>query len=110
VNYGLKQSDITSIVQAVAQFDDIEVAVIFGSRAKGNFKKASDIDIAIQGKAITSKTATGLRSVLEELPLPYFFDVVHYETIQNQDLTDHIDRVGEIIYQRPAFGERTGDS
>lgn len=100
MSYGLRQSDVECILEAVSGFDEIESVVIFGSRAKGNSKTASDVDIAIKGKGVTSKTVTGLRTAIDEMPLPYFFDIVHYETINNQELIDHIDRVGEIMYQR----------
>ena len=98
---GLQQRAIDSITKASEEFPEIEEVVLFGSRAKGNFKKASDIDLAIKGKTITDITVTRLSSRLnEELPLPYFFDVVHYESIGNPDLVGHIDRIGKIIYRK----------
>ena len=74
--------------------------LIFGSRAKGNSKSGSDIDLALKGLDVTDKTIARLRTMLNDLPLPFFFDIVDYKTIQNQDLISHIDRVGEIIYQK----------
>jgi hypothetical protein len=69
-----------------------------------NFKKASAVDLAIFGKNITSKTAVRLRSLLnEELPLPYFFDVVVYEKIANDKLKRHIDEHGVALF--PAQSE-----
>lgn len=95
---GLTQSDIRRITAAIKQFSEIEDAIIFGSRAKGTYKKASDVDLAIKGRAVTSETIKRLNFLLnEELPLPYFFDVVHYESLENQLLVEHIDRVGKSI-------------
>jgi len=95
---GLTQTDIKRITAAIKQFPEIEDAVIFGSRAKGTHKKASDVDLAIKGRAVTSETINRLNFLLnEELPLPYFFDVVHYESLENQLLVEHIDRVGKSI-------------
>ena len=92
---GLTQTDIERITAAIKQFPEIEQAVIFGSRAKGTYKKASDVDLAIKGRAVTGETIKRLSFLLnEKLPLPYFFDVVHYESLENRLLIEHIDRVG----------------
>jgi predicted nucleotidyltransferase len=75
--------------------------VLFGSRAKGTQKIASDVDLAIKGKAVTYATAVRLADMLnEEKPLPYFFDVLHYESIIEPRLLEHIDRVGIVLYAR----------
>jgi uncharacterized protein len=99
--HGLRDEDIRLILESVRLFPEITQVVLFGSRAKGNFKKASDVDLAIKGAAVTYDTAVKLADVLnEDKPLPYFFDVVHYESITEQCLVDHIDRVGVIMYQQ----------
>ncbi|MFI3158033.1 MAG: nucleotidyltransferase domain-containing protein [Methylococcaceae bacterium] len=93
---GLTQTDISRITAAIKQFPEIDDALIFGSRAKGTHKKASDVDLAIKGRAVTGETIKRLSFMLnEELPLPYFFDVVHYEVLENRQLIGHIDRVGK---------------
>ena len=98
---GLNQRDLDNITTAVKKFPDIEQAIIFGSRAKGNHKKGSDVDLAIKGKNISEETVKRLSGELnEEMPLPYFFDVVHFDKISNSGLADHISRVGEVIFER----------
>ena len=84
-----------------AKYSEVEEVFIFGSRAKGNYKKGSDIDLAIKGKNISESLAGTIRGILEdEVPLPYQFDVVHYASISNPDFISHIDRVGIIFYQQ----------
>jgi predicted nucleotidyltransferase len=101
MNLGLKESEISNIIKAAGELPEIEEVVIFGSRAKGNFKKASDIDLAIKGKTVTDVTIKRLSARLnEELSMPYFFDVLEYASINNQDLLDHIQRVGTVIYKK----------
>jgi uncharacterized protein len=101
MNPGLKESEISNIVKASEELPEIEEVIIFGSRAKGNFKKASDIDLAIKGKTVTQVTIKRLSARLnEELPMPYFFDVLDYASINNQDLLDHIKRAGTVIYKK----------
>ena len=100
-SYGLTEDDMAKIAEAIRQFDEIAVVVLFGSRAKGNYKPGSDVDLAVKGDRITPRTIAQLAGLLnEELPLPYCFDVVDYSTLENQPLADHIDRVGVTIYDR----------
>ncbi|MBD1916974.1 MULTISPECIES: nucleotidyltransferase domain-containing protein [Cyanophyceae] len=96
--YGLTESDMAQIVGACGQFEEIAAVVLFGSRAKGNYKPGSDVDLAVKGDRITRRTIAQLADLLnEELPLLYFFDVVHYSSL-DQPLADHIDRVGVVLY------------
>jgi uncharacterized protein len=102
--YGLRDSDLSQIMDAIAQFDEISEVVLFGSRAKGNYKAGSDVDLAIKGDRVTHTTLLELSDCLnEEKPLPYFFDLVHYETLDEPRLAEHIDRVGVVIFPTELF-------
>lgn len=106
MKYGLLPRDMEYITQALQKFPEIEVALVFGSRAKGNYVRGSDVDLTIKGAGITHTTVSRLLFLLnEEYPLPYFFDVIHYESLVNPDLVEHIDRVGEIIYEHVPTSE-----
>ena len=96
---GLRDSDIVHITDAISQFDEISEVLLFGSRAKGNYKIGSDVDLAIEGDRVTPTMVLELSDCLnEEKPLPYFFDVIQYETIDELRLVEHIDRVGIVIF------------
>jgi predicted nucleotidyltransferase len=72
---------------------------MFGSRAKGNYKNGSDVDIALKGK-LSFETITHINYLLnEETTMPYKFDVLNYHTIQDKDLIEHINRAGICFYQ-----------
>ena len=98
--FGLSQRDIELLRQTLSALPEVEEAIVFGSRAKGNAEPGADIDIALKGESVTEKTVLTLVTALEELPLPYFYDIVAYRNIQNQDLIEHIDRVGGVLYER----------
>jgi len=99
MNFGLQQGDLNEIVRILDTFPEIEEAILFGSRAKGTFKKGSDIDIAVKGTGIDDQVVTSLSYLLnEESSLPYFFDIVHLDILSEQALRAHIDRVGKRIY------------
>lgn len=99
--YGLLDSDIEYILKAATKFKEIECVVLFGSRAIGNYKKGSDVDLAIIGKEVSSKVIYELEDLLDEVyPLPYFFDIIRYEEITNHQLIEHINSVGKVLYQK----------
>lgn len=97
--FGLLDRDMIYIHKALEHFEEIEKAIIFGSRAMGNYKKGSDVDIAIIGEDVTSKTIFKLDDYLNEVyPLPYFFDIIQYNSIKNEKLIEHINNEGKLIY------------
>lgn len=101
MSFGLTKEDMVFIVSAIGQFNEIKKAVIFGSRAKGNYKPGSDVDIAIFGDGITFDTLSRLHAILEEeSPMPYFFDIVDYSHLTHTELKEHIERVGITIFER----------
>jgi uncharacterized protein len=99
---GLSKKDCHLITGILARFPGIHEAIIFGSRAKGKYKNGSDIDVALKGEGINSLIISQIQSILnEELPLPWFFDVVSYEHINDLELKEHINRVGIVFYTQP---------
>ncbi|MFE7149808.1 nucleotidyltransferase domain-containing protein [Heyndrickxia sporothermodurans] len=105
--FGLLDRDFEYIQRAMENLKEIDKAIIFGSRALGNYKKGSDVDIAISGKNVTSKTLYQLDDLLnEEFPLPYFFDIVQYEEINNENLKNHIDTFGREIYRKSELSQK----
>ena len=97
--FGLLDSDIATIVQVLSQYPKVEQAYLFGSRAKGNYKNGSDVDIAIKGGELDFDTLSQISYLLnEETSMPYKFDLVNYHSIQEPALREHIDRVGIEFY------------
>lgn len=100
---GLLDRDFTFILEAAKKDPNIEELVLFGSRAMGNYKPGSDVDLAVKGENVDRSTIRRLSECInEELPLPYFFDVLDYNTIENEALKTHIDRHGIVIYRKNA--------
>ncbi len=100
-NFGITEKSYQLILTALKDYQEVEKAVLFGSRAKGNYRKGSDIDLAITGKNVSAKVALDLKAYLNEvLPIPYYLDVVAYDLIDQTDLKEHIDRIGTSFYQK----------
>jgi predicted nucleotidyltransferase len=99
-DFGLSSNNINKINSVFQQYPEINEVLIFGSRAKGNFRDNSDIDLAIKSKNISLSVLQQIEIKLEELYIPNYFDLVIYEKIENQELIEHINRVGKKIYEK----------
>ena len=98
-DYGLKESDLLEICKFIKVFPEIEKVYIFGSRAKGNYKNGSDIDLVLLGAKINTETPLKLSYLLnEETNMPYQFDILNFHSISEPALIQHINRVGIKIY------------
>jgi predicted nucleotidyltransferase len=97
---GLTKEEITSIRAVFSKYHQVEEVLIYGSRAMGNFKPASDIDLTLIGKDIDLSLQTKIEFDLDDLMLPYKFDISIYHKITNPEFLDHIKRVGKEIYKR----------
>ena len=87
---------INAIFSAYPGVDEV---ILYGSRAKGNFKPGSDIDLALIGKKLQLKDLLHIISELDELMLPWKIDITLFHHIDNEELINHINRVGVVFYQ-----------
>ena len=94
---GLAQTDLDLIRSVLKRHTEVSGAILFGSRAKGTAAPSSDIDLALEGISDQLK-AEAIASELDELPLPYRFDVVALLTVKSPQLSAHIARVGVRVY------------
>ena len=101
MKFGLTEHTLQLIINCISNFTSIDSAVLYGSRAKGNFKDGSDIDISLKGKNLTLKDVLKLENEIDDLLLPYKFDICIYHQINNPDLIEHIDTLGIEIYSKP---------
>ncbi|MEO6328821.1 MAG: nucleotidyltransferase domain-containing protein [Ginsengibacter sp.] len=98
--FGLTEKQYKLIENVIISINEIERVIIFGSRALDNFKPASDIDLAITGTNLNWNITNRFYSQLEDLPLPFMFDVLDYNLISNQALKSKIDTQGKIFFER----------
>jgi len=94
--HGIPQNVLDKIKITIFALSTVEEAIIYGSRAKGNYKEGSDIDIVIKGD-LSFNDLTKISVNLEELNLPWKIDISLYNQIKNFELLEHIERVGITI-------------
>ncbi|MGL4941703.1 MAG: nucleotidyltransferase domain-containing protein [Thermoguttaceae bacterium] len=101
MNHGLSERSLATIGQIFARYPAVERAVLYGSRAEGNYKPGSDIDLTLHtNDAFTHTDLLRIMGDFDDSTLPYMVDVSEYKTLQNDDLIAHIDRVGKVIYEK----------
>lgn len=98
--FGLPPATLEKLNSVFAQHDAINSVLIYGSRAKGNYRAGSDIDLTIKGGGISFAEFMQIEDQIDDLMLPYSVDLSQYRQLENAELIAHIDRVGVAIYTR----------
>lgn len=99
---GLSDHQLDLMAAVFRRFPLIHEVVLYGSRSKGTYRPESDIDLALMG-VDDPLQAQAVADELDELPLPYRFDVTAYGAIQHAPLREHIERVGVVLYRCAPF-------
>lgn len=98
MKHGLPDHTVAQICAVLAQCPQVERAVLYGSRAKGNFKPGSDIDLTLYGAGLTQKLCSSRAEVLDDLLLPYSIDLSVFADLKHPELEAHIQRVGGGVF------------
>lgn len=98
--FGLPETTVNTIRRILAEVPAVEKAVIYGSRAKGNYRPGSDIDLSLFGAALDLEILGEIAARLDESPIPYQVDLSIFDRIDHAGLREHIERVGKIFYTR----------
>jgi len=99
--FGLKESTIERICAVFEKYPQVEKAVLYGSRAKGNYKNGSDIDLVLLGGAdLTLNVLYKIMDEIDDLLLPYTIDLSILNNISDADVIEHIQRVGVTFYEK----------
>ncbi len=101
MNHGLSAATVERIVTVLAHYPEIERALLYGSRAKGSQRTGSDIDLTLFGSRLNHALLLRLDNELDDLLLPYKFDLSLFADLTHPELIDHIHRVGVVFYERP---------
>jgi uncharacterized protein len=100
MKFGLSTSALEKIQSVFKKYQEIEEVLIYGSRAKGNYREGSDIDITLKGEKLTHSLLASIEQDIDELNTPYLFDISIYHLLKSPSLIDHIDRIGQVLYQQ----------
>ena len=94
LKYGLEEKTIKAIKSVFTKYPEIQKVILYGSRAKSNFKKGSDIDLTLVAPKLNTTDLLKIENELEDLMLPYKIDLSLFHKIDNAELTEHMNRIG----------------
>jgi predicted nucleotidyltransferase len=97
--FGLYPNSYKQLLSIFQKCENIEKVIIYGSRAKGNYREGSDIDFTLIGN-LNYDDILKLKHEFEESTIPYLIDISIFSDLQSESLIDHINRVGKIFYNR----------
>nr|WP_314895547.1 nucleotidyltransferase domain-containing protein [uncultured Flavobacterium sp.] len=100
MKFGLNKETISKINSVFVKHSEIEKVIIYGSRAKGNFRNGSDVDLTLFGNELKDGLVGEINLEIDDLNTPYLFDISIYNQLTSESLKDHINRVGKIFYER----------
>lgn len=100
MKYGIKEEQWDMLCYIFAKNPRIEKVILYGSRAKGTFKPYSDVDITLVGSDLSTTDLADTMNAIDDLLLPYMFDVSLYHKLKSPKLLDHISRRGIVIYKK----------
>jgi predicted nucleotidyltransferase len=98
--FGLPIEVVSKIGGVLAGHPEVVSAILYGSRAKGNYKPGSDIDLTLVGGRLAHDDLLKIMGELDDLLLPYTIDLSIFHMIDHEGLRDHIQRVGQEFYHR----------
>jgi predicted nucleotidyltransferase len=100
LKFGLNDITIERLQGVFRRYEEVDEVIIYGSRAKGNFRVGSDIDITIKGTALNKKIMSNIWQDIEDLNFPYKVDLSDFGTLNAPLLSEHIERVGQVFYKK----------
>ena len=95
---GLSSQVIQKIKGVFSSHPEVEAVILYGSRAMGNFKAGSDVDLTLKGTGLNLSKLAKISGEMDDLSLPYTFDFSIHSQIKNPELLEHIDRAGTVFY------------
>ena len=98
--YGLSERSYKELIQILDSVPEVEEALIYGSRARGDFDHASDIDLSLSGRNLTKRSLRVLNDKLYDSHIPFFFDTHIFEDIRNPKFKANVLRDGQLLYKR----------
>ena len=98
IQYGLSKKTIENLHSIFSKFKKIDQVILYGSRAMGNFKTGSDIDLTLVGPSLQMDDLLRIEGEVDDLLLPYKVDLSLIHNIDDPEVLDHITRVGVVFY------------
>lgn len=98
MQFGLPDEVLPRLLAILSSNPKVKRVTLYGSRAKGNWRSGSDIDLCIDGDGLSLRELDEIDARIDDLLLPWKVDITVLQRIDNPDLIAHIERVGVRLY------------
>ncbi len=98
VPFGLPDDVLPRLLAILSSNPKVTIITLYGSRAKGNWRLGSDIDLCIDGADLSLQELDEIDVRIDDLLLPWKVDITVLQQVDNPDLIEHIERVGVRLY------------
>ena len=101
MQHGLSDQTLQKIRDVFVRYPQVEEAVLYGSRARGDYKNGSDIDLTLRGSTELTRTILSqIANDLDDQLLPYTIDLSIFKNIRNPEMIEQIERIGVALYKK----------
>lgn len=101
MRFGLSEATIGQICQVFERYPQISQAILYGSRAIGDYRNGSDIDLTLRGDSdLTRQMLAKIANELDGLYIPYTVDLSAYHELNDPNLSQQIEEVGLLFYEK----------
>ncbi|MXV75572.1 nucleotidyltransferase domain-containing protein [Candidatus Poribacteria bacterium] len=101
MQYGLSAQTLQKIRDVLVRYPQVEEAVLYGSRARGDYKNGSDIDLTLRGNVeLTHTILSQIANDLDDQLLPYIVDLSIFKNIRNSEMIEQVEQVGVALYKK----------
>jgi uncharacterized protein len=100
MRFGIPEARLEQLLATISREPRVHGVVLYGSRAKGNYREGSDIDLCLDAPELDYSSLLRMETELDDLLLPWKIDLAVRQKIDNPDLIAHIDRVGMTLFTR----------
>ncbi len=101
MQYGLSTQTLQKIRDVFVRYPQVKEVMLYGSRARGDYKNGSDIDLTLRGSSeLTHTLLSQIANDLDDQMLPYTIDLSIFKNIRNPEMVEQIERVGVALYKK----------
>ncbi|KAB1062022.1 nucleotidyltransferase domain-containing protein [Salibacter halophilus] len=100
MDHGLTQFTIDRIREILGRYPQVQKAILFGDRARGDYGDKTDIELALEGDDIDISLLFMIDNDLVDLLLPYEVDLIRLSRVKNTELKEHIEEEGVSLFEK----------
>ena len=100
LSFGLSEKTLGSLRAYFASIPEVEQVILYGSMARGDHHKGSDIDFMLIGSGITPRLLSKMDMEIDDLLLPWFIQITDRKMIRDARFLEVVEKEGVVFWER----------